>query len=146
MKTVQFLLLIYLMTTGARASSIYTAPDISEAARDHARVFLQANPRCRLACVTDTGSMAPTFDSGYIVVMEPKPFEALQQGEIVAFHAEWSPTLVVHRLYWRADSGWLTKGDNLINPDPSLLIKQHYAGAVIVAAIHKRTGRVRLSL
>jgi hypothetical protein len=72
--------------------------------------------------------------------------ETLQQGEVVTFHAQGSPTLVVHRLYWRTQSGWLTKGDNLANPDPHLLTKQNYAGAVIVAAIHKRTGRVRLSL
>jgi hypothetical protein len=86
--------------------------------------------------------MVPTFDSGYILVMEPKSFETLQQSEIVTFHAQGSPTLIVHRLYWRTQSGWLTKGDNLA----SSLTKQNYAGAVIVAAIHKRTGRVRLSL
>lgn len=90
--------------------------------------------------------MQPTFDSCYIVVMEPRPFALLQKNDIVTFNAEWAPTTVVHRLHQQTRSGWLTKGDNLIRPDPTLLTEENYTGAVIIAAINKRTGRVETRL
>ncbi|MFT3782096.1 MAG: hypothetical protein QM790_08775 [Nibricoccus sp.] len=126
----------------ASGITVPMTPDIGAEARQRAREFLDENPNRRLGFVGNTRSMVPTFDAEYIVVMEPVPFENLKRNQIVVFDAPWAPTTVVHRLYSRFGDSWKTKGDRLENPDPTLLTKENYAGSVIIAAIHKQSGRV----
>ncbi len=143
--TLLFILLFTSMT--CRAITYDSAKYISEAARASARQLLQDRPERTLARVANTKSMLPTFGADYLLVLEPRPYDSLDYEDIVIFTAEWAPGMVVHRLYYHLrNGGWLTKGDNVTNPDPTVLNRSNYGGAVIVAAIHRLTGRIVTAL
>lgn len=133
--------MLLLSAVGVRAMTLDSA-EISDPARARARAFLRGKPARQVACVAATNSMRPVFDAEYLVVLEPRPYDELERNDIVVFSAQWAPTQVVHRLLCRTRGGWLTKGDNAVRVDPTLLTKENYRGAIAIAAIHKRTGRV----
>lgn len=99
----------------------------------------------RAGNIANTGSMKPALDESQIVIVERRSFARLRAGDIVLIDAAWSPgARVAHRLVEQLPMGWwITRGDANQQPDP-LMRECDYAGAVVIAAIEKHTGAVKI--
>jgi len=89
--------------------------------------------------------MKPALDERYLVIVETRPFNRLHPGDIVLIDAPWTPgARVAHRLVDQLPMGWwITCGDANRQADP-LMSERTYAGAVVIAAIEKQTGAVKI--
>ena len=75
-----------------------------------------------------TGSMAPTYPAGSVVIDAPVAGQALAVGDVVTFRT--AGGLVTHRLHGRTATGWLTKGDANRTPDPWTVPARNIVGHV----------------
>lgn len=130
-------------STNAR-SPLLTTIYVSEKASAAIDTWIHTGPGRRAGNVADTGSMKPALDERYVVIVEKRPFVRLRPGDIVIIEATWSPARVAHRLVQQLPMGWwVTCGDGNRQPDP-LMSERDYAGAVVIAAIEKHTGAVKI--
>lgn len=71
-----------------------------------------------------TGSMAPTYDPGSVVVVRPTPTDRLEIGDVITFQERsGDPTVVTHRIIGVGFAGdgerrFTTQGDANDDPDP----------------------------
>lgn len=77
-----------------------------------------------------TGSMAPTYPTGSVVIDAPVAGQTLAVGDVVTFRT--AGGLVTHRLHSRTPAGWLTKGDANRTPDPWTVPARNIVGHVAV--------------
>lgn len=67
--------------------------------------------------VSDTRSMEPRLQGDDFIVVETiarRSFDTLKAGEIIVYHPDWSPAMVVvHRLVQKDSYGWIVRGDNV---------------------------------
>ena len=91
--------------------------------------------------VTPTGSMKPTFDENYILLVKKQDFKKLKIGDIILWQCPDSITwadgkkhfLICHRI-WGISSGHsmlLTKGDNNFQIDDIQITEDMYVGTVV---------------
>ncbi|RLI65157.1 MAG: signal peptidase I [Candidatus Asgardarchaeum californiense] len=123
-KDVQFTLLLLLILTGA---VIFVNIGL--------RVILNTDTPI---VVVEGRSMEPTFYEGDLLIVKGVPPEDIENGSIIVFWAEWSNTLVVHRVIAIVNSSgelyFYTKGDNPeTNPvaDPYPVPAKDVKGVVI---------------
>jgi len=63
-------------------------------------------------------SMYPTIKDGQIgICFKTNDY---QVGDIVVFNSTWSDKLICHRIIYKADGVYITKGDNNYFPDPPI--------------------------
>ena len=98
---------------------------------------IQAVGLSRVYPVSNTGSMRPTFDERYLILVQSRPFRSLQEGDVIVF---WRPnplnpemSLVCHRIWRRSSGGSLliTRGDANAALDPGYVTEDQYAGLVV---------------
>lgn len=89
--------------------------------------------------------MQPALDERYLVIIESRPFSRLRTGDIALIDATWAPgARVAHRLIKQLPMGWwITRGDANRDVDP-LMSERAYGGSVVIAAIEKHTGAVKI--
>jgi hypothetical protein len=102
-------------------------------------------PGAILAACAPTGSMKPTLDENYIVLLQDCTFGRLRRGDIILTRlgsgAECAA--VMHRIEDSEGLGNLqTRGDALKKPDPIHTTTANYLGKRAVAAIHLETGAI----
>lgn len=82
-----------------------------------------------------TGSMAPAFDPGDVVIVKPTETENLQIGEVITFQAEsGNPELTTHRItgfvVTSAGPQYITRGDANGADDPAPVKPEQIRGTV----------------
>ena len=126
MRTLLFLLL---------STSLLATPDLNAARETYVRALTDVS---FIKGVTATGSMKPSFDENYYILVVPRtvyPFSSLKVDDVVLVWMMIDGELgyVCHRV-WRVSSGGsiiLTKGDANSRPDPVNLTEQDYVGLVV---------------
>jgi signal peptidase I len=82
-----------------------------------------------------TGSMEPLMKGGDFIVVRGGGFDALQEGQVIAYRAAWIPgdgLPVAHRLVGRDSHGWILSGDNNPRSEPQWRVtERNYIGLVI---------------
>lgn len=78
-----------------------------------------------------SGSMEPTYPVGSVIYYKHAPFEAIQQGDAITFHAG-EGALVTHRVAKKNElaATFVTKGDANETEDPNEVSYQQVAGKV----------------
>lgn len=100
--------------------------------------------------VAGTGSMRPAIGDGDVVIMEMAPFETLGRGDVVwaidgartvwGLNGERTASSLLHRITGGDHDGWVTRGDNNLQPDAGLLTRAEYR-ARVCQVIHCRKQR-----
>ncbi len=84
------------------------------------------------AVLTDSDSMRPVMDEDTMLVQIPPEQREIRPGDIIAFTANYSATIIVHRVIavGKDDEGWfaITKGDNNVKPDPEKVRRDDLIG------------------
>lgn len=116
---------------------------VGTALRASLRLVLHDRPAASLAATAATGSMEPTFDENYVVVLEACPFEQIRPGDVVLSNPRPWARPVMHRVV-QAGFGFTlyTQGDALTARDPEPLTPANYLGRRVVAALELHTGAI----
>lgn len=86
----------------------------------------QFTPGAKISAVAGTGSMEPVFGRDAYLLMEPAPFDALQEGDIVTYRVPGSDHPVVHRLVRKFGGKFVAKGDNNARADSTYVTRENY--------------------
>lgn len=88
--------------------------------------------------VLPTGSMKPTFDENWLLLVAIPSFSSVHVGDIIVYRApsgftHESTDLVVHRVVARSSAGGalITRGDAMLRSDPFLVTESMYVGRVV---------------
>ena len=85
--------------------------------------------------IVESGSMEPTIKTGSLVFSLPS--DTYKQGDIVTFkQSAASKTLVTHRIVYKYDNDFFTKGDANKTIDNGRVSKDQIAGKVIFSVPH----------
>lgn len=115
---------------------------ISPEARATLTSFLAKNPGATAHAIEATGSMKPTLDENWVVVMSLQNFWDLRPGDIVAYRAS-DDNEVLHRVTSRVlYSGVRVQGDAMQHEDNTLVRERDYISTAI-AAIHRVSGALK---
>lgn len=101
-----------------------------------ARTYAQSS----IYSVLPTGSMEPTFDEDWPLLVQTPSFFSLKVGDVIIYRAarpydyEGTPiSLVCHRIVRRSSGGaaLIAKGDHNDRPDDNLITESMYVGLVV---------------
>ena len=81
-----------------------------------------------------SGSMQPTLSVGDAVLVQKSSTSTLLTGEIISFRSTKNPNIIItHRIIGRQGSNFITQGDALATPDPTISGSQIIGRASAVA-------------
>lgn len=85
--------------------------------------------------VAATGSMYPAFRAGDVAMRIRGEWKDVKIGSVVVRgNCQWSPNQVTHevfhRIVARTIGGFISQGDNCLEPDPGYMIAQDFGGFV----------------
>lgn len=88
--------------------------------------------------VVTSGSMSPTLERGYLLVLQRQSPENIEVDDIIVFQASWhTEAPVVHRViereYVDGEYRYTTKGDNNQLPDHPYTVYEDIVGVVVSA-------------
>ncbi|HEY0946233.1 MAG TPA: signal peptidase I [Opitutaceae bacterium] len=80
----------------------------------------------KISAVAGTGSMEPVFGRDAYLLLEPAPYGALREGDIVTYQPAGARQPVVHRLVRKYGEKFEAKGDNNPQPDVGYVTRDNY--------------------
>lgn len=88
--------------------------------------------------------MKGTFKPGDKLIIEKVPFERIKKGDVLIFKKtrEDDSDFIVHRVAAISPRGIITRGDNCINNDTELLLKERITGRVIHYNRNKKNHKI----
>lgn len=114
---------------------------IGAAPVSNAEIVARTVASAEILQVLPTGSMRPTFDETFLLLVTKEPFEELKVGDIIVYKARpevfglkgTEEMLVVHRVQRVSSSHsvLMVQGDKNLYPDPLLVNARAYVGTVV---------------